>query len=452
MQQLRWCGLLAMFYACMVSALPPIQGTAVYQRLNTDMFRATVYSEAPEWRTWMEPNARLVLEMRVVSDSMSARRFYRIWNEALAINLNDEQLRRSAEPIGRFLRCVKGTLQPGDVMQISNLEGRSRVTINNVEVLDWPQPELVPLLANAWAGSVPYSPAFQQQLFSLDDQASALAAVEAIQPAPGREQVIREWMTPEPKPEPQPVAIAQAQPQLKPKPKPQPKPQAKAQPQASKPAASKPQPEPQPSAKAQPQTAKKSPLETAKVASQTQPETEVTTTPVAAAAPVIATASAPQTTAVEPAADPAGTGAGSSEAGADGQNLSPQAAEAEDSAATVAEASAEPVISEPEIDWAALQMAEIEYYRTLIAQATRAVRYPKRALKRGYEGEVRVLVKLNANGEVKEVTTSSSSRVSVLDRAAEEAVAAAAPYPPAPELLDENMLEFELPFRFALTQ
>ncbi|GGY33665.1 hypothetical protein GCM10011297_03330 [Bacterioplanes sanyensis] len=447
MQQLRWCGLLTMFYACMVSALPPIQGTAVYQRLNTDMFRATVYSEAPEWRTWMEPNARLVLEMRVVSDSMSARRFYRIWNEALAINLNDEQLRRSAEPIGRFLRCVKGTLQPGDVMQISNLEGRSQVTINDVEVLDWPQPELVPLLANAWAGSVPYSPAFQRQLFSLDDRASALAAVEAIQPAPGRKQVIREWMTPEPKPSPEPVALAQAQPQPKPQPKPQPSLQAQAQTEA-KPASNQPQAEPQRDAKVQSQTPKQSQPETANVASQSEPKDGGSTAP--AAAPVLATVASPETAAVESATESIGKSAGRPEADADGQNLSPQAVAAEDSA-TIATDAAEPVVSEPEIDWAALQMAEIEYYRTLIAQATKAVRYPKRALMRGYEGEVRVLVKLDASGEVKEVTTSSSSRVSVLDRAAEEAVVAAAPYPPAPQLLDENMLEFELPFRFALT-
>ncbi|ASP40188.1 hypothetical protein CHH28_16560 [Bacterioplanes sanyensis] len=443
-----WC-------SAAMATLPPLQGSAVYQRLGTDMFRATVYSDQADWQSWTQPQTQLALEMRIVTDYMSARRFYRVWNEALAINLDDKRLMASAEPIGRFLRSVGGSLQPGDRLLVSNLDGVSRITVNDIQVLEWADPALVPLLANAWVGRFPYSPSFKEQLTGLDpaDRHEAMVAVESIQPQVGRDAVIQGWL--------QPVAATAAV-------------SAAA---VSKPAAStsapktKPKaPVNKPTAPAKKVVAKTEPTPAAKAAAKS-PASKPASEPVVADAATVA-AQEPSTekaalegldAAVNEAAEQLAEAAAAEQAGDERQNLSPEAVadsseqpaasagEQADEVVQVATVSAPPAPSTSSVDWAVMQMVEIEYYRTLISMATRAVRYPKRALMRGQEGEVRVLVKLAPSGSVLSLETAVSSNVEVLDRAARKAVEDAAPYPPAPRLLSDDMLEFELPFRFALT-
>lgn len=436
MQRLSWLLAFWLSSSTVFAALPPLQGTAVYQRLGTDMFRASVYSDHSDWSAWAQPQSQLALEMRIVSDSMSSRRFYRIWNEALAINLDDSKLRAAAEPVGRFLRCVRGTLKPGDKVLISNVDGHSRVSINDVEVLNWPDGALVPLLAHAWVGRFPYSPAFQQQLlgFESEQRAEAVAVVEAIQPQAGRQQVIEGWVTPVAPVPPAVVALAVL-------------------PKQSEKATANAIPKTMPKAvvnKAVVEQKSTVPVQVARAPSkekdvpsqsepveQKQPSSEVAAE-VTEEQPTMTSESH-----LKLAVEASGEDSLSQQAAA--EVALPDQGQTEQEVVAVAP----PAVAA--VDWAALQMAEVGYYRQLISQATQAVRYPRRALKRGQEGEVRVLIRLSRDGQIVDLETSSSSRIETLDRAARKAVEDAAPYPAVPELLDDDMLEFELPFRFALT-
>ena len=55
--------------------------------------------------------------------------------------------------------------------------------------------------------------------------------------------------------------------------------------------------------------------------------------------------------------------------------------------------------------------------------------YPRRAIKRERQGKVELLVSLDENGELLEISVDSSSGYGLLDNAASKAVRKAAPFP-----------------------
>ncbi|MFQ5443365.1 MAG: energy transducer TonB [Nitrospinales bacterium] len=77
-------------------------------------------------------------------------------------------------------------------------------------------------------------------------------------------------------------------------------------------------------------------------------------------------------------------------------------------------------------------------------------RYPKIARKRGFEGKPMVTFTLAKNGTLLEIKIEQPSPHSILDKGAIQTVKNAAPYPPIPEQLHLESMQFKLPISYVL--
>ncbi len=90
------------------------------------------------------------------------------------------------------------------------------------------------------------------------------------------------------------------------------------------------------------------------------------------------------------------------------------------------------------------------YLAGVRARIEGAKRYPRWARRRGIQGEVAVRFRIGRGGELLGAEVTRSSGMDVLDRAAVEAVEAAAPFPPVPEGAAEPPLPVEVRLAFVL--
>lgn len=90
------------------------------------------------------------------------------------------------------------------------------------------------------------------------------------------------------------------------------------------------------------------------------------------------------------------------------------------------------------------------YLAGVRARIEGAKRYPRWARRRGIEGEVAVRFRIGPGGELLGAEVTRSSGMDVLDRAAVEAVEAAAPFPPVPDAAGRAPLPVEVRLAFVL--
>ena len=95
---------------------------------------------------------------------------------------------------------------------------------------------------------------------------------------------------------------------------------------------------------------------------------------------------------------------------------------------------------EVEIDDREYQRQLSEYVTHIMKKIFGKVVYPKRAIKRDRQGKVELLVYLDENGELLEVSLDSSSGYGILDSAASKAVHKAAPFPELTAVAREEFL------------
>lgn len=93
-----------------------------------------------------------------------------------------------------------------------------------------------------------------------------------------------------------------------------------------------------------------------------------------------------------------------------------------------------------------------EYLKATKKEIYGSLRYPRRAEKLGYEGQVRLNIEVDRNGKLLNVEASSNSPYKSLDRAAISAVKRAAPYEPVPDVIRDETLNLSIPFRFSLVK
>lgn len=98
----------------------------------------------------------------------------------------------------------------------------------------------------------------------------------------------------------------------------------------------------------------------------------------------------------------------------------------------------------------ALREIELSYENALVAAIERHKRYPLRARKKGYEGEVLVLFIVRRDGTISEIEIGSSSRWGILDRAAARAVRDLGYFKPIPPQLGRDQWAFQVPIRFVM--
>jgi TonB family protein len=403
-----------------------LQGAAVYRRLDNDVYLASVYSDSANSEAWLNSAQPLRLEMRILADELSPRRFYRLWNEGLAINLSEAEMNQRVTQVTRFMHLLKDDLLMGDQLLISNETGETRVTINAVDVLQLDDPGFVRALVTVWVGKYPRSQKFKDDLIhmSANQRAEQQARLLAIEPAAGRQQVIESWVTVEQhnsaKPSVSAAAVVIAG-------------QGSAAGVTAAgvtaagvtaagvtvagvtlpPAATEPSPDIMAPAESQP-----------------EPGMEMMNIPELDETPLSALS--------DPVAEALSTNQQQ-----ETLRLAEEQAAAELAARQAQQRKQEALLIER-------QQSEARYYRDLLTSANAKVLYPKQALRRGLEGTARVALKLNRDGSLITAVISETSGHTVLDSAAVRAAERAAPYRELPGILLGPDFEFDIPFRFVM--
>lgn len=170
------------------------------------------------------------------------------------------------------------------------------------------------------------------------------------------------------------------------------------------------------------------------------PETETSAPPVTATAPLVTALDMPKAS-LEPEPEP--------EPAPEPEPQPEPEPEPEPEPAVVAEEEEED--DEPRLTAESLRAQQL-YFSNLMRSILQNTSYPRRALQRGQEGEIRVAVVINRTGDIQSMNMLEESEYSLLNREAERAIRAAAPFPDVPEAIRGEVYEFSVPFTFVVPE
>jgi len=382
--------------ALTAKAAPLLNGLALEQQFNKDRYIAAVYSErlSGNAHELLDNSMPRSLQVRIIADRLSARRFRNQWMEGIAINNAGNTLSGQAENMVTFANLFKGRFIAGDQLRVDYAadSGTTSIFLNDVLLGKVADREFFNTLLNAWIGPVPPSTEFRDNLMrSGNVDSGLLATYESLKPADDRIAQVTDMVeqrnepkeaAPEPaKPEPAQVAAAKPKPELKAD-IPAPTLASLGTPPVEKPAAARQQAPQQKTAAAQ-APSKPQPLKPTK-SRPAAPEEEFE----------------------------------------DEEEEAPLTAD--------------------------MILARQIYHSMLLRHTFKHIRYPKRAQERGQEGSVRLNVTIDAKGKVKDVTTVQESRYASLNREAVDAVERAGPFPATPSQLNMDEYRFSVPITFRL--
>ncbi|MFV8819570.1 TonB family protein [Haliea sp. E17] len=268
---------------------------------------------------------------------------------------------------------LKGALQSGDQFEIALSEaGNTVFSLNDVELVTLSGAEVFNYLVQGWIGDSASS-LMRDSLLSgkLDD--GVQLRYESLIPLEQRRQAIAAWS----------AGAAAAQPAA----------QVPAQ------APAQPAPEPEVVAAAEPEAEEPAP-----VAQAAEPAVETV-----AAAAVVAEASVPEAAPALAAAEP-----------------EPQA---EPEAELAADTRSEEDVWVDSLDDREYQQQLNQYIASVMTRVFKSVKYPKRAIKREWQGQVEILAQVDSNGRLMDIALEASSGRDLLDEAALDAVKGASPFP-----------------------
>ncbi|SHF62316.1 TonB family C-terminal domain-containing protein [Microbulbifer donghaiensis] len=183
--------LLAFATALSAQAAPLLNGLALEQQFNKDRYIAAVYSDTlgSSASVLLDNNTTRRLEVRVVADSLSARRFRNQWMEGIAINNPGDTLSGQADNMVTFANLFKGRFVKGDQLAIDfdGNSGVTTVTLNGVTLGNIRNRDFFNTLLRAWIGPVPPSSDFRDGLLVAGQVSAGLRATyELLEPSSAR--------------------------------------------------------------------------------------------------------------------------------------------------------------------------------------------------------------------------------------------------------------------------
>ncbi len=394
-----------------VSSAPLLNGVAVHTELGKEQFIAGLYSDSlsTEAGPLLSADENKRIQVRVLADHLSSRRFRRMWIEGIAINSSQADLQSNAQNLADFSNMLRIKLIAGDILTVDrSMEEGVIVSLNGTRLGLIEDRGFFDLLLRTWIGSVPLSSSFRDNLLADGEiEADLLTRFQATRPTDERiaaieqavadnnqEKVAQRAEEPKPAiaaiPNEVPADLIEAPTLTKPDPElalVPPSLGVDTPPAATKTPEPKPKPEPEPKPVAKP---------------------EPTVTQVAKAKP----ATTPK----------------------------PKAPEASD-------------IFEDEDEesfTAASLLSRQLYIGKVKSWAQRELKYPDRALRREWEGNVRLDITLDRGGRLVSVEVAEEAEHSVLTKEALRAVDSAEPFPPMPEDVSGETFLFTLPVAFKL--
>lgn len=183
--------LLVFATALSAQAAPLLNGLALEQQFNKDRYIAAVYSDtlADSAGVLLDNNTTRRLEVRIVADGLSARRFRNQWMESIAINNPGDTLTKQADNMVTFANLFKGRFYQGDQLTVAfaGNSGVTTVSLNGVTLGKIEDRNFFNTLLRAWVGSVPPSTEFRDGLLAAGDVPSALLDnYESLEPSSAR--------------------------------------------------------------------------------------------------------------------------------------------------------------------------------------------------------------------------------------------------------------------------
>jgi TonB family protein len=378
-----------------------LNGLAAYEQLRKEYYIGAIYlesiSQSPGGIITMDGKKRM--EMRITVKKWSPRRFAQQWNQALLINNDQETLNEFANQIQSFSGLPKEDLIAGDQILIDMTPGLGvTVYLNHQQAFTTRKTGFFDLLVGTWIGMRPPSSEFKSSILTLPtDQAGTelLHRYDAIEPSKARSTTVANWFK-----------------------------------------------------KEAPSTAKTGTQKTS--AGGDAPTRTTTTASTSIAAVVLAKPKAPviETTVQKPVITSAQLAPPSSTTAAKAPvNAKPKAVPAKPKPAEKTEAEK---LAEKEAV-IAKQVKLLKNYRDSVMKLTYInTEYPKRALKKRWEGLVVLKVTLDRQGKVLSIKEEQAAKRSTLNDAAKKAVKKSAPYPAAPKELIGDDVVLLLPFNFKL--
>ncbi|WP_347330830.1 TonB family protein [Marinimicrobium locisalis] len=389
-----WVAAASLLLAVSAHATSTLNGLASHQELGDEQFIGALFLESSQdsANAVLSSDGAKRMEMRITSNNgIAARRFSRMWIEGVSINNSGSALTEQADNMVEFSNLFRGRLRQNDIVAITQEPGTGvTIELNGVELGVIEDEAFFDMLVRAWIGNVPLSSTFRKNLLSPGDIASDLRTrFNAIEPSESRIATIEEWTQPKEEEEEE-TEVAEAG----------------GQPSGAAAAA----------ATAATATAPRVSLADMPRASVDQPEPEPEPQPKPEPEP-------------EPEPEPQRTAAAT-------PAPEPEPEEEEED-------------QEPLLTAESLRAQQV-YFSDLMRTILRNTAYPRRALQRGQEGEIRVAVVIERDGKITSMEMLEESSHALLNREAERAIRESAPFPEVPEAIRGENYEFSVPFTFVL--
>ncbi len=373
-----------------------LNGVASFNELGEEIYLAGLYvgSRTTAPASLFSDLRERKMEVRF-SSSMSRRRWTTNWMQSIAINNSREHLEAAVGELSDVLGVFKGNLFRGDRVEIHYVPGQgTEVRVNGHVLASGHSADVFNLFLSSWLGPVPPSSQFRNQLLGVEESPDSTRFV-TLQPALDRIETVAVWAAPaEAEPAVEDTVAASEEAPAEEAVDPEMAPPVIAPPTLA--AADEPEPE---AAAAQPEPAESEP------------------------APQPAPQPAPEPVPTEQlAAAPAAT----------------ESRALEDDDDEEVDLSVEAILSQR------------DYMSRLIGEVYSNLRYPERAVRRNYEGSVRMRLIIRRDGSLADMQLLEESRHAMLNAEAERAVRAAAPFAAIPDEVRSDQMEVELPINFRL--
>lgn len=414
-----------LFFLCCVVLLGAraqaleLNGVASFSELGEETYLAGLYID---WRStdpadFFADYRERKMEVRF-SSQVSRRRWVNSWMQSIAINNSRQHLEDAAEELSRVLSTFEGHLFRGDQVEIHYVpESGTELRLNGHVLASGHSAAVFNLFMSSWLGPVPPSSQFRALLLGVESSTDSTRFV-TLQPAIERMEAVGAWASvtgsggavaqPDREiAESDAVAMAdsvddtdEAVPSM-----------AAAIVMPADDLVSRPE-------LPQPVLAPVSANEPREVAAEPTPVTESASAVVAVAQDGVVPAES------------------------EGQAFD----EARDEAP---EALLEEEDGELDLSVAAI-LGQRDYLSQLIREVYSNIRYPDRAVRRNYEGDVRMRLIIERDGVLANMQMIQGARHEMLNDEAERAVLAATPFAPIPEEVRGERIEVELPINFRL--
>lgn len=381
----------------LINAAPVLNGLAVHSELGKEQFIAglSVTTLSNSSRDILIVNEPKQIQVRVLIDRLSSRRFKRMWIEGMAINASSSELSEHAKHMAKFSNMLKMKLSAGDIFTIDRGSDQVNVYLNGVKLGDVPDVAFFDLLLRTWIGPVPLSSQFRDNLLVAGDIDNALLSrFDATFPSEDRIAEVEANVTNQEKSEPQVAAIVET-------------------------------PEP---------------AIDATIAAPALGAGAIATAP-KVAAPEVAAPGLPASTTTKPKPTPPPVAAAT-------PKPTPKPTAAPQQQALL---DADALEEEEDLDFTAESLLEQQLYIAKLKRYSyNYLSYPRRALDRGWEGNVRLNITIDRTGKVLEVVVVEESEYKTLTKEAVNAANKASPFPAMPDGLRGETFAFTLPVVFKI--